>query len=332
MHKSRLRLSVVLATYNGANYLPVQLDSLLRQTRLPDELLVSDDGSTDGTIALLEAFADAAPFPVHIHRQEKNLGAHQNFAMALTLADGDVLLCCDQDDRWHPDKLEQIERIFRTEPTTGLVLNDALLVDGSLASLGETLWERWRFDAERRRLVTTGQAFGVFAWSMPPYGCTMAIRADLREYFLPIPTNVTFDSWIGEIVSTVAPVRLLDEVLQVYRQHEQQVTGFVAGSRVRKVLWILRNSDTAAVAAEVGRLAATLDRLGELPLTPERVTAEALVRDRLRLDRSRLAARRSLARRVPIVARALLNGSYRRSARGALSAAVDLLARPQRIL
>src|ERR1039458_10236882 len=85
-----LRLSVAMAVYNGARYLAEQLDSIARQSRAPDELVISDNHSTDGTTKIVEAFASSAPFPVRLHVNEANLGISKNFEQAIRLCSGEV--------------------------------------------------------------------------------------------------------------------------------------------------------------------------------------------------------------------------------------------------
>ncbi len=86
-----------------------QLASLLAQTRLPDELVACDDGSTDGTVSILEAFARRAPFPVRIERNDVRLRSTRNFEKAIGLCTGDLIATSDQDDVWLPEKLALCE-------------------------------------------------------------------------------------------------------------------------------------------------------------------------------------------------------------------------------
>src|SRR5690348_8403095 len=97
---SSLSISVAMATYNGARYIREQLDDLAAQTRLPAEVVVCDDESSDGTVAILEHFAASAPFPVHIHRNSERLGYRANFMKCASLCSSDLVAFCDQDDRW----------------------------------------------------------------------------------------------------------------------------------------------------------------------------------------------------------------------------------------
>ena len=86
-----MKISIAMATYNGGKYLREQLDSFLAQTRLPDELVITDDCSTDDTLAIIETFAATAPFEVRWERNEQNLGYTGNFNKALMKAAGDLV-------------------------------------------------------------------------------------------------------------------------------------------------------------------------------------------------------------------------------------------------
>ena len=99
------RFSVALCTYNGAQYLPDQLESIVAQTRLPDELVVGDDHSTDDTVNILEDFAAGAPFPVRLHVNETNLGVVKNFEATILRCQGNLTALCDQDDVWLRNKV-----------------------------------------------------------------------------------------------------------------------------------------------------------------------------------------------------------------------------------
>jgi len=105
---ARLFLSIALATYNGERYIGEQLDSILRQTRLPDELVVFDDASVDATQAIVLDFARHAPFPVRFQVNSVRLGSTRNFEMAIRACGGDIIFLCDQDDVWYPDKIALI--------------------------------------------------------------------------------------------------------------------------------------------------------------------------------------------------------------------------------
>ena len=124
-----MKFSVAMCTYNGAAYLEEQLDSIARQIRLPDELVVCDDNSSDESLRILRSFAARSAFPVRLHSNESNLGSTKNFEKAICLCSGDVIALADQDDVWHPEKLAILEREFSSTPDVGLVFTDAEIVD-----------------------------------------------------------------------------------------------------------------------------------------------------------------------------------------------------------
>jgi glycosyltransferase involved in cell wall biosynthesis len=107
------RLSVALCTYNGTQYLQEQLDSIAAQTKLPDELVICDDRSSDNTVEIIKLFSSKVSFPVHLHINEINLRTIKNFEKAISLCTGDIIVLSDQDDVWKPCKTERILRCFQ---------------------------------------------------------------------------------------------------------------------------------------------------------------------------------------------------------------------------
>src|SRR6266849_8380108 len=138
---SRQYVSVALCTYNGARYLTPQLASILSQTLSPDELVICDDGSEDGTLDLLRAFSQTARFAVRIfENQHARLGSTKNFEKAIELCTGDLIALADQDDVWRPHKLDHLCRSLGENPSAGYAFSDAELVSATGRGLGQTLW------------------------------------------------------------------------------------------------------------------------------------------------------------------------------------------------
>ena len=100
-----MKVSIVMATYNGAEYLGEQLESFVNQKRSPEELVVCDDSSTDKTYKILEEFKRSAPFDVVLVKNEHRLGFTKNFEKALANCSGDIIFFSDQDDKWFPSKV-----------------------------------------------------------------------------------------------------------------------------------------------------------------------------------------------------------------------------------
>jgi glycosyltransferase involved in cell wall biosynthesis len=137
-----MKVSIALAMYNGEQWLREQLDSLARQTLLPDELVVSDDQSTDRTLEVIEQFAGEAPFPVRVIRNDARIGFADNFMRALRHCTGEAVAYCDQDDVWSALKLERCVAAMRGDHTVTVVYHDLEEVDCNLRPLGVVLRPR----------------------------------------------------------------------------------------------------------------------------------------------------------------------------------------------
>ena len=123
-----MMISVCLATYNGEKFITRQLDSLVNQLTESDQIIVVDDGSKDQTVDLIkEKYGDR----VEIHVNDKNVGAIKNFEKAISLAKGDILFLCDQDDIWEDNKVTTVLKAVNDQQAD-LVIHDAHVVDGNL--------------------------------------------------------------------------------------------------------------------------------------------------------------------------------------------------------
>lgn len=222
-----VRLSVAMCTYNGALYVQEQLNSIARQTRLPDELIICDDCSCDNTVELIEAFKSEAPFPVRVNINDKNIGSTKNFEKAIRLCEGRIIALSDQDDIWNPSKLERLESVLLSVPDAGLVFSDAEIVDENLAPVGSRLWQS-TFSKGDQRAVKNGRAVDVLIERRNIVtGATMAFLSKFKEVVLPIPTNTFFihDGWIALMIAAVANIIPIPETLIKYRQHLTQQIG-----------------------------------------------------------------------------------------------------------
>jgi glycosyltransferase involved in cell wall biosynthesis len=218
-----------MCTYNGARYLPAQLQSIAAQTRPPDELIVCDDGSTDETRRMVADFASSSSFPVRAYVNERNLGAAQNFARAISLCEGDVIALADQDDYWLTGKLARVEREFDARAGAGLVFTDAEMIDEDSRPLGYRAWQsEWvKFGAFEKRLVEDGRSLEVLLARNVVTGASMAFRTELRELILPVPDEpgLLHDYWIALVAAAVSRLAYVDEPLVGYRRHAAQHTG-----------------------------------------------------------------------------------------------------------
>src|SRR5687768_1581675 len=212
---SGVKLSVAMCTYNGADFISDQLESIIAQSRQPDEIVVCDDGSTDETQALLKQFAATSPVPVSLHFNETNLGSVKNFEKAIDLCSGDVIALSDQDDVWRADKLQLIEEAFRRAPRAGLVFSDAEIVGENLKPLERRMWDELGFDEHKRKLVRSGRALEVLITGWTVTGATMAFRSDFVKLSLPVPDGIAIihDGWIALTVAAVAEVVMIEQPL-----------------------------------------------------------------------------------------------------------------------
>jgi glycosyltransferase involved in cell wall biosynthesis len=220
---TRPSVSVALATYNGATHLPEQLADLARQSHLPCELIVCDDDSTDETLAILQDFADAAPFPVQIHRNPVRVGYRQNFVRCAGLCSGDLVAFCDQDDRWSAQKLETVAGEFRNSETM-LVFHNARVLRPTGAPVANLQPDEGR---EWGPLVGPPWMFAL--------GFTQTFRRSLMQFDHLWPKSVdqnyegeplAHDQWYFFLASVIGTIVYLPDVLADYRQHEANTYGW----------------------------------------------------------------------------------------------------------
>ena len=220
-------VSVVLCTYNGARYLPAQLASYLNQDRLPDELVIGDDGSTDQTQALIEDFARSAPFPVRFHRNPERLGVGGNFDAAIQRCTGDFIALSDQDDEWRPDKLSRLVTLMQQNPRAGYACSDAELIDEEGKSLSSRLWEQYRCPpGSFLRSDSAAAARHLLFESDRILGATMLLRSACIRNLSPIPATWVHDHWFSVLCElTDAHGVCTSEQVTRYRLHGRQTCG-----------------------------------------------------------------------------------------------------------
>jgi len=211
-------ISVALCTYNGARWLPLQLDSVLAQDWPSLEVVAVDDASTDGTPALLEAYA-ARDARVRLHRNAVNVGLRRNFEIALGLCRGELVAPCDQDDVWRPDKLRLLTAALDGHAAAYC---DSLLVDEQGHSLGRRLSDILRLRAIDDPAV---QIFGNCI-----SGHALLLRRAVAERALPFPEGMAHDWWLAFVAAGEGGIAYCAEPLVQYRQHAATVTD-IAGLR-----------------------------------------------------------------------------------------------------
>ena len=312
--------SVAMATFNGAAHLEPQLTSILAQSCLPSELVISDDGSDDGTHALLERFAAVAPFPVRVLHGPERLGVTRNFERAIADCQGELIILADQDDIWLPSKMAIITDAFQRLPDVAYVFSNAYLIDENGLDLAGTLWQKTGLSPRRLLAYQEGdQMLPLLRERSFIYGMTMAFRARFRSCLLPIASNslsCTHDTWASLLLSGLGERgrgHAIDEPLVRYRQHSRQEAGApkeVSGF-LDAVLLSLRSkqrfdpklSDDLMKIAD--RIDLYLDQLGH-----STISAHLLRQKAMHLNARRVACESPLGDRFRLIARELKTGRY----------------------
>ncbi len=204
-----MSVSVCIATYNGEKYIKEQVESILVQLSCDDEIVVSDDGSTDRTLSILKSFDDSR---IRIFGNGSRRGVVGNFESALRNAVGDYIFLCDQDDVWIDGKVQRCVEVLESGGVD-LVMHDAVVWDG-YGVLSESFYE------------LRGSRRGYFRnlWRNSFLGCCLAFRKEMLRYVLPIPNVAMHDIWIGLIVSRRGRVELIDDRLIMYRRHGENAS------------------------------------------------------------------------------------------------------------
>lgn len=219
-----MKISIAMATYNGAKYLQAQLDSFVAQTRQPDELVVCDDGSTDNTMIILETFSRVAPFSVRIFQNENRLGFAGNFGCAVSRCNGDLIFLSDQDDFWFSKKIESIYSTFDKDPKIWVVVNDAEITDDCLNPTGLTIAGQTESSGLLQSDFITG--------------CCSAFRKSILPVLLPIPSKThTHDGWLHLLALSMGCRAIVSESLQYYRRHGNNASKWVTSSTSRVSRW-----------------------------------------------------------------------------------------------
>ena len=208
-------ISVCMATYNGERFLREQVDSILAQLGPEDELIVSDDGSSDKTIDILMSYNDLR---IHLcsHRftgKKECIGdvVSENFENALKVAKGDYIFLSDQDDIWIDGKVKKMVAALQNAEV--VVSNAWLLTDDNINNCTELLYNG------RNPLKNYFLKKGKY------YGCCMAFRANALSYVLPFPQPLPLhDTWLGLLPEIVGGGAFIEAPLIYYRRHSSNVS------------------------------------------------------------------------------------------------------------
>lgn len=203
------RVSICIATYNGENYIKEQLDSIIAQISLDDEIIISDDCSTDKTISIIKSYNDDR---IKIYYNNGVKGPTYNFENALICSLGKFIMFSDQDDIWEPNKISVILNLLES---FDLILHDASLIDYKGKLLNQSYFS------------LNNSKKGIFKNIVKNsyLGCCMAFRRDVLVKATPFPSNlIAHDIWIGIIAELHHNVKHSNASLIKYRKHSNNVT------------------------------------------------------------------------------------------------------------
>lgn len=264
-------VSVVLGTYNGEAYLEEQLRSVLTQTYPALEIIAIDDGSSDGTVAILRAYALRDP-RIRVVVNERNLGFIRNFEKGCSLATGKYIALCDQDDYWSAEKVSKMLHAIGPHP---MVYCDSELCDDDLRPLGRRISDLVHYQSfdDCRQLCVFSRM----------YGHATLITRELFEKASPFLEEVPHDGWLAYHATLYGGVAYLPEVLVRYRQHAGNVFG-VVGRKKKKGTADVRaekQKKKAAGKRELARIRVRMNAYCDAcseTLVPQKRLLRALVR------------------------------------------------------
>lgn len=204
-----MKISVCIATYNGEKYIKRQLDSILFQISMNDEIIISDDSSTDNTIAIIESFHDRR---IKLLKNNMFYSPIFNIENAIKYSSGDYIFLADQDDIWNSTKIEKTILLLKDYDC---VVSDATIINQDDEEISLSFYEiNHTKSGFLNNLVKNGFI-----------GCCMAFKSSLKPYILPFPNNIPMhDSWIGLNAYLHGKVIFSPEKLIQYRRHGNNVS------------------------------------------------------------------------------------------------------------
>ncbi len=314
-----------MCTWQGEQFVAEQLRSIRSQTRLPEQVVVVDDDSRDATWQVLEREATTlrgAGVEVVLRRQPANVGYVRNFETALGLVTGDIVFLCDQDDHWHPDKVERFLARFDARPDLLMLHSDARLVDAAGAPLAHTLFEAFEIGPREIAMEQGGRAFEVLMGRNTVTGAAAALRRNLIDLALPIAPGWIHDEWLAVVAAAHDGLDCLDLVTTDYRQHGANQVG----ARRRGIVERITGGTVTRgefLRRMLTRLAALQQRVDAGSIALDAGKAEML-EQRIRHAEVRAGLPARMLPRIGRVVREVATGRYHRFSSGLRSIASDL--------
>lgn len=215
-------VSIVIATYDGEKFLEKQLESIFLQTYPNLEIVIIDDGSTDGTLSIVNKYT-ALYKNVKFFLNGERLGYIKNFEKGCSLSKGDFIAFCDQDDYWHKDKIKRLVEEIDIYP---MIYSDSVLCGEKLQPIGANISDR----------VSTQSFHSCIQQAVfcRVYGNTILIKRSLYQQAAPFLSIIPHDWWLCYVATLHGGIKYLNEPLVYYRQHSFNVFGAVGSKRRRR--------------------------------------------------------------------------------------------------
>ena len=306
-------VSIAMATLNGRRFIVEQLQSLLSQTVLPFEIVICDDGSTDGTLEAIEYLSKTTAVPIVLVRNEKRLGYSDNFLKAAHLASGEYIAFCDQDDIWCSKKIETCMR-FIADTGVEFCAHTVRLIDekGTRGAILDQGIKKTKTIAPR-----SGDPWGVFygfsqvfhrsILQIIPEGC----RGEDSEIFHAV---LSHDRWVHFLASHFCKIGVINEPLALYRQHSGSAFGAERATLKDKIL--RKGRDRSYSLGQLTKIASHRVEMLKANRTTNRACAFNLAIARWKSVlyfydlRFRLYSSRHLATRIALLVRCFFEGGY----------------------
>ena len=234
------KISIIMATYNGEQYLSKQIKSILGQSYKEWQLIIRDDGSCDNTLDVIKEYAQKHPDIIKfITDKDGNVGASRNFLRLLSHAETDYVMFCDQDDIWLPDKIKiTFDKIKEVEKKYGLntpvlIHTDLKVVDKDLNVIANSFWKYQHLNPEKGKTLNRLLVQNVIT------GCTAMINKALKGKIKLLPEQtIMYDRWISLAAAAFGKIDYVPTATILYRQHDNNIIGVKAWN-VRYVMKML---------------------------------------------------------------------------------------------
>lgn len=202
-------ISVCMPTYNGELFINEQLDSILNQSTAVDEIIISDDSSTDGTVEIIKLYADPR---IRLLENQQFASPVFNIENALKHAKGDCIFLADQDDIWEYNKVELLLKKLKSNL---LVVSDGQIINQKGEIISPSIFNIFK----SKRGFTKNFIKNSYM------GSCMAFNKDLLKFVLPFPKGIAMhDLWIGLNAELYGDPVFIPEKLIRYRRHDQNET------------------------------------------------------------------------------------------------------------